>query len=214
MTAPDGRQLMWGWAWENFDAAASHYNIGGCLTVAREVHLHGSKVRSRPVAELATLRGVPSLDIKETPIASGTLLADAGGHYDAEFVIAVAEGACVRLNVLADAAGTEHTDIVLDRRTGLIGIDTTASTLYLTPARGEHLVPGDPAEPVHVRALVEANVLEVFIDGRPFTARIYPSGTGRAVTIAADGDAHLLRGTVWPVTESTITDQRPSRGTA
>ncbi|HEY5833952.1 glycoside hydrolase family 32 protein [Streptomyces sp.] len=212
MTAPDGRQIMWGWAWENFEAGASHYNIGGYLTVAREVYLSDGELLARPVAELASLRGDALVSVKDVPLSEvpACLAANAGPAFDAEFVLGVPDGATAYLDLLAAADGSEFTRVLVDRAQGTGGLDTTRTTLHTSPARGLHTAPIPFGDRVHVRVLLDATVLEVFIDGRPFTARVYPSDpASRAILAGAVGaGARIAQAEGWRVTTSAVTDLR------
>jgi beta-fructofuranosidase len=50
---------------------------------------------------------------------------------------------------------------------------------------------------LHLRVLLDRSALEVFANGKPFTARAYPTLGGEAIRLSAAGTVRLLRLDAW-----------------
>jgi beta-fructofuranosidase len=54
-----------------------------------------------------------------------------------------------------------------------------------------------PGGKLHLRVLVDRSALEVFANGKPLTARAYPTLGGEAVRMSAAGTVRLLQLDAW-----------------
>lgn len=213
MVDPRGRRLMWGWSWEALDDEARRAaGLAGCLTVPREVTVRSNGwLRSDPIPELAELRG-PRL-VRESALLDGDSkplhLADTGPSFDAEFDVLPGPDGQLVLMFCTSPDGREVTTLTLDAGHGTACLDTTRSSIRddVRSGRYEAAAGVRHERPVHVRVLRDASVLEVFVDGTPFTARVYPAlpeSTGVLIS-STRGKAELLRAEVWDIPEPTVT---------
>jgi len=211
MSDPTGRRLMWGWSWEALtDAERRATGLAGCLTVPRQVTWRQGGVWVEPVEELTKLRdahvGEHSGALPEG--APVTLVPDAGTAFDIDVELVPVGADRVELELYASPDGRERTVVFLDIPGGSVGIDTTSSTLSTEARLGVYSAQLDllPERPVNVRVLGDGSVLEVFVDERAFTARVYPTrGDSRAVRLAAHGGtARVTRADVWTITEPAV----------
>jgi beta-fructofuranosidase len=211
MSDPAGRRLMWGWSWEALtDSARRARGLAGCLTLPREVSLQDGQLLSRPVEELAKLRrshvGHYTGDLLDrVPV---TLVPDAGTGFDVGVTLTPHRAARVELDLCASPYGLERTVVFLDVAAGSVGLDTAASTLSTEARTGVYSASLDlqPQRAVDVRVVGDGCILEVFVDGRPFTGRVYPTREdSRSIRLRAyGGAARVARAEVWTVTERAV----------
>lgn len=211
MADPAGRRLMWGWSWEALtDPARRAGTAAGCLTVPREVSLHDGEPWIQPIRELAALRGAfagahQGTLSDTTPV---TLTPSSGTSFDVEVTVVPRRASCVELEVYAAPYGIERTLVFLDARDGVAGVDTTSSTLFRDARTGVYTTPvdGQPDRPVHLRVLGDGTIVEVFVDGRPFTVRVYPTrDDSRSIRLRAHGgNAEVIRSGAWTITERAV----------
>ena len=208
MIAPDGRCIVWGWVWEAHAPGTSAYNRGGCLTVARRLALVDGQLHLAPVDELQRLRS-RRLTRRAGTVVPGdgmTLVPDAGASFDLEVSAVVAEGARLELEVLATSDGRERTVIFLDAASGEGGLDTRSTAMTGDGARGVFTVPvkGGP-DPVALRVLRDGSLLEVFLQGRAFTARVAPTLTdATAISVTAIGAEIPITVEAWEMARDAI----------
>ena len=206
MVDPAGRTLLWGWSWDPSEPGVGHYDHGGCLTVTREVTLDGDDLRIRPVDKLATLRG-ERIGLHEgtvTEAAPVTLVEGPAAAFDLAARVDPAPGGRVEVELLASRDGRERTTIFIDRAEGVVGVDTTRSSLAGPGSHAIHIAPFKSAGTVEVRVLRDASLLEVFIEGHPFTVRVCPSSADIAIRLVAARRACRVRAEAWAITEQAI----------
>lgn len=211
-----GRRVMFGWLQEGRpDEAAVLAGWSGAMSLPREVSLGADgRLVQVPVAEVAALRrdGVRSEPGRlgrdeHRPVGPG------GDQLDVELDLVVPPSAAVELAVrvagdLGDGDG-ERTRIVVERDgSGAATLRLDRSRASLDPAvdatsrAGEIPVVGDDV--VSLRVLVDRSALEIFANGRPLTARVYPTrsdATGVEVTGLA-GDVTVTRAEAWRMADA------------
>jgi beta-fructofuranosidase len=185
----DGRRVLLGWVQEGRSAAAQvDAGWSGVMSLPRLATMAADGlVEQSPVPGLAALRREPRSYGPLTLSPGETLrLPDApGDQYDLEGSLTVPPGAGLELLIRATRDGQEQTRIVLaDGGGGSAGqdevrlaLDRTASSaapgLDVRELSGR--VPLRPGRRLHLRVLVDHSVLEIFANGRPLTARVYPT---------------------------------------
>lgn len=183
------------------------------VTLATDGGLHQA-----PAPELTELRrerveGAPGpLTDAYTP-----LHAVRGDQVDIETTLRLAPGATARLVVRETPDGAERTVVEVSR-----AHDGTNGTLRLH-RENSSLDPTVDTEPrygdlplgtdgrVDLRVLVDHSALEIFANGRPLTARVYPTRPDEAVGvgIGADGDVTLERFDAWQMASAFTDGPRP-----
>lgn len=216
MSDPAGRRLVWGWSWEALaDDARRANGLAGCLSLPRTVRLVEGRLWLEPIEELSSLR-----DVHVTQYAGEladrrpvTLVADAGTGFDIAARLLPLGCDRIELDVFSSPYGLERTVVFLDAAAGLVGIDTTGSTLLTEARTGVYSTPVDlhSGRPIDVRIIGDGSLLEVFLNGHPFTVRVYPTRqSSRSVRIRALGGAALVRrANVWTISASTVRASRP-----
>jgi beta-fructofuranosidase len=214
LVGPDGRCLIWGWAWEAHAPGTSPYNRGGCLTVTRQLTMSDDQLRVRPVRELEDLRTTQLSDFADqvAPGHSITLTSDGGTSFDVVLAAEVPDGCRLELEVLASHDGRERTVVFIDRAGGECGLDTRESALAGVCARDVFAVPlaigtkrSDARERSEVRVLRDSSILEVFIDGRSFTVRVAPTLVdATAVRVKVTGGRVEVCAQVWTMSTQAI----------
>ncbi len=206
-----GRRVMYGWLQEarpeeQSDAAG----WSGVMSVPRELRLGADgQLVQVPVAEVASLRGdsrslVPGV---LQPGRSATLATDASGgafagdQLDLEATLLLPSGGVAELAVRATPDGAERTLLRLDADRRRVELDRSASST--TEGLDTVLLGGDlpigPDGRVDLRVLIDRSAIEVFVNGRALTARVYPSrpdATGLTVTALA-GSVEVERLEAW-----------------
>ncbi|MEY4749961.1 MAG: hypothetical protein RIQ60_2175 [Pseudomonadota bacterium] len=176
---PDGRMLQWGWINEQREQALIDADgWAGAMTVPRELLLdQRGRLAQRPVAELARLRGTELMPQAVTD-APGTRRRFAGRHLDIEANYAMCGPAKVGLDLLVSADGRERTRVVFWPEARRLSIERAHSSLEPRVRRQDlhaHLEL-DPGEPLQLRVLLDASVLEVYANERLcLTTRVYPT---------------------------------------
>ncbi len=177
--APDGRCLQWAWIDEQRDADLNEADgWAGALTVPRQLALDAAgRLLTRPVDELAALRGETVADARHAA-ASGVLERFSGRHLDIEASFLPRDRARVGLDLLAAPDGSEVTRLrylpdaqrlVLERARSSINPKTRRQN-----QQAELML--DEGEPLRLRVLVDASVIEVFANERVCLAsRVYPA---------------------------------------
>lgn len=206
-----GRRIMFGWLQEGrSNAAMVEAGWSGVMSLPRLTTLAGDGSLSfAPVPEVEKLRSghisIPGrvLAGAGTPVDTGV----SGNQLDLELDVELAPGAVLRLGILASADGNEETVIELARAhkdhgtagQGTLRLDRARSSL--DPAvdaedkQGPVRMPGGR---VHLRVLVDRSAVEIFANGKPLTARVYPTlGGGRVGLTAAGGTVRLLSFDAW-----------------
>ncbi|WP_285241649.1 glycoside hydrolase family 32 protein [Pseudarthrobacter sp. MEB009] len=206
-----GRRVMFGWMQEGrSDAAMVEAGWSGVMSLPRVTTLaNDGTLAFTPVPEVEKLRrkhaGVPAqVLVAGTSMDTGV----SGNQLDLELDVQLAAGAELRLGLLGTAEGAEETVIVLSRSadgtpTGMLHLDRTRSSL--DPA--VDLVEKSGAIPmtdgrVRLRVLVDRSAVEIFANGKPLTARVYPTLGGERVRLAAsEASVRLLSLDAWTMAE-------------
>lgn len=206
-----GRRVMFGWMQEGrSDAAMVEAGWSGVMSLPRVTTLaNDGTLAFTPVPEIEKLRrkhaGVPAqVLVAGTSLDTGV----SGNQLDLELDVQLAAGAELRLGLLGSAEGAEETVIILSRSadgtpTGMLHLDRTRSSL--DPA--VDLVEKSGAIPmtdgrVRLRVLVDRSAVEIFANGKPLTARVYPTLGGERVRLAAsEGSVRLLSLDAWTMAE-------------
>jgi beta-fructofuranosidase len=181
MHAPDGRTLQWGWMNEQREQVLIDADgWAGAMTVPRQLSLDTrGRLELRPVAEIERLRGTPAV-IEHTGAAQGALYRFSGRHLDieAEFSLRDHDKDKVGLTLLAAPDGSELTRVVFWPDARRLSVVRSHSSLDARVRRQDvhaHLEL-DPGEPLRLRVLLDASVLEVYANDRLCLAtRIYPT---------------------------------------
>ncbi|WP_309116559.1 glycoside hydrolase family 32 protein [Saccharothrix sp.] len=214
-----GRRIMFGWLQEGrTDEANTEAGWCGVMSLPRVVTLGGDGcLEQAPAPELAVLRrnrvqvAAGPLTDPYTPLHSVR-----GDQLDIETTLRLAPGATARLVVRETPDGAERTVVEVGRAhdgAGTLRLHRDTSSLDPTvdtePRYGE--LPLDADGRVDLRVLVDHSALEVFANGRPLTARIYPTRPEAAVGvgIGADGDATLERFDAWQMASAFTDGPRP-----
>jgi beta-fructofuranosidase len=217
-----GRRIMFGWMQEGrSDAAMVEAGWSGVMSLPRVTTLaNDGTLAFAPVPEVEKLRrdhvSVPGRMLVGggTPMDTGV----SGNQLDLELDVQLAPGAVLRLVVLGSEEGAEETVIELSRASagsvdgqgenGTLKLDRTRSCLARADA-GLALDVEDKSGPVpmpdgrvRLRVLVDRSAVEIFANGKPLTARIYPTLGGERVTLAAaEGTVRVLTFDAWTMAD-------------
>jgi beta-fructofuranosidase len=214
-TDESGRRIMFGWLQEGrSDAAMVEAGWSGVMSLPRVTTLaDDGTLRFAPVPEIENLRrdhvSLPGRVLggsagAETPVDTGVF----GKQLDLELDVQLAPGAVLRLGVLGSADGSEESVVELHRSLedggeGTLRLDRTRSSL--DPAVDVEDKSGPlpmPGGRVHLRVLVDRSAVEIFANGKPLTARTYPTRGGERVTLsAAEGTVRLLTFDAWTMAD-------------
>lgn len=214
-----GRRIMFGWLQEGrTDEANAQAGWCGVMSLPRALTLDadGDLVQA-PVPELGLLRR------DHVQVAAGPLTAPytrlnpvRGDQLDIETTLRLAPGATARLVVRETPDGAERTVVEVSRAhdgTGVLRLHRENSSLDPTvDTESRHGdLPLDTDGQVDLRVLVDHSALEIFANGRPLTARIYPTRPDEAVGvgIGADGDVTLARFDAWQMASAFTDGPRP-----
>ena len=182
-----GRRLMFGWLQEGRpDAATLLAGWSGVMSLPRQVTLAPDGTLSQAPADEVSLLRRDGISLAPGVLRAGERRAVeiSGDQLDLELDVVLPVGSSLELDVRAaghvdDPAG-ERTRLVLERDGGgavLLRLDRSRSsvdkTVDATPRSGE--VPAGSDGAVRLRVIVDHSALEVFANGRPLTARVYPT---------------------------------------
>ncbi|MDX3645783.1 glycoside hydrolase family 32 protein [Streptomyces sp. MB09-02B] len=189
--APDGRWLMWGWAWEARDEVhvgapstwTDEVGWAGLLSLPREVTLGADgSVGQRPARELDSLRGRRTHSA-EGQVTVGSLcdLGATGRSFDltARLHRSADGAAAAGLRLVTSPGGSEYLDITLDAGTGEIIVDRTHASREPRAKDGSWRIPRpvEAGESVDLRVVVDHSIAEIFLGtGEALTLRFYPLG--------------------------------------
>jgi len=100
--------------------------------------------------------------------------------------------------------GKERTIVYYEPRTDSFGIDGLVSRRPGSPGRGS--AGRRPGEPVELRIFLDRSVIEVFVNGRAITERMFPSPESRGIEVFAEGGRIRLESVdiwemapIWPI---------------
>ncbi|WP_406829466.1 glycoside hydrolase family 32 protein [Pedococcus sp. KACC 23699] len=205
-----GRRLVFGWLQEGrTDEAMVAAGWSGVMSLPRVITLgvDGALVQA-PAPEVATLRRDGQECAAQTLTAAAVPLGE-GDQRDLEVTAVLAPGSAIEV-ALATTPDAEEVTVLRISRTGVtegrVELDRSRSsldpTVDATPRSGP--VPISSDGEVELRVLVDHSALEVFVNGRALTARIYPTredATGASVS-AVTGSAELCRATTWAMRDT------------
>lgn len=218
-----GRRVMFGWLQEGrTDAAMVEAGWSGVMSLPRTATLDADgELAFAPVPEVESLRR-DHVRIGPRAIGGSEVLAGVSGNQlDLELDLELEPGSVFRLGVLGaglpgSGAGSgggpaEETVIEIVRPAGsgagsaagstgdsCLRLDRSRTSLDLSVDAEEKSGPVNlPGGKLHLRVLLDRSALEVFANGKPLTARVYPTLGGEAVSLSAAGTVRLLRLDAW-----------------
>lgn len=202
LRVPDGRWLLWGWAWEaREEVAAKEAGWSGVLTWPREVTLSpDGRARQAPARELVGLRAATLLQTRHA-VEPGELVPLCDGRGAVELCLRVTFGQdpAWGLRVATTEDGDEYLD--LEIRPGMLSVDRGHASRNPRAHVGAYrmaLPEAAPGGAVDLRVVWDSSIVEIFTgSGETMTLRCYPTGAGRwsllsrglatgEVTVAAD----------------------------
>ncbi|MCU1516591.1 MAG: fructan 6-exohydrolase [Pseudarthrobacter sp.] len=206
-----GRRIMFGWLQEGrSESAMVEAGWAGVMSLPRVTTLaDDGNLAFAPVPEIGKLRrnhvSVPGRTLVDagTPMDAGV----SGNQLDLELDVRLAPGAVLRLGVLGSGDGVEETVIELgrapeDQGTGTLRLDRTRSSLDPTVDVEDKSGPVPvPDGRVHLRILVDRSAVEIFANGKPLTARVYPTLGGECVTLSTAGSVRILSFDAWSMAD-------------
>ncbi|UUU26548.1 glycoside hydrolase family 32 protein [Streptomyces sp. DSM 40750] len=215
-----GRRIMFGWLQEGrTDEADAEAGWCGVMSLPRVVTLGAEGgLHQAPVPELAVLRR-ERVEVSPGPLTGPytRLHAVRGDELDIETTLRLAPGATAQLVVRETPDAAERTVVEVSRAHagtgGTLRLHREASSLDPTvdtePRYGELALDDDGR--VDLRILVDRSALEIFANGRPLAARVYPTRPGEAVGvgIGAHGDVTLERFDAWQMASAFTDGPRP-----
>ncbi|MCX8455441.1 glycoside hydrolase family 32 protein [Paenarthrobacter ureafaciens] len=221
-----GRRVMFGWLQEGrSDAAMVAAGWSGVMSLPRVVTLgRDGTLEAAPVPELARLRqdhvNVPGRMLVGPGAPEDTGID--GTQLDLELELNLAPGSALQLGVLGSDGDEEATVIEVSRpmepslSEGRLRLDRTRSSLAAGGSGDDALDVDEKSGPVpmtdgHVRlrVLVDRSAVEIFANGKPLTARVYPTlGGGHVSLAAAAGTVRLLSLDAWTM-KDIFEDARP-----
>jgi beta-fructofuranosidase len=210
-----GRRVMFGWLQEGrTDGAMVEAGWSGVMSLPRVASLdaHGG-LAFAPVPEVELLRRDHVRTGPRTVGAGEVLAGVSGNQLDLELDLELEPGSVFRLGVLGSGpggpdgvpAGAEETVIEVGYTVGSGGseqsyvlLDRVNSSLDRTVDAEEKSGPVQlPGGKLHLRVLVDRSALEIFANGKPLTARAYPTLGGENVRLSAAGTVRLLQLDAW-----------------
>jgi beta-fructofuranosidase len=179
-----GRRILFGWLQEGRPIAAQvAAGWSGVMSLPRHATMTADgQLLQQPVDEVTQLRGDHhQLEPVILQPAQTHWLSDISGEQlDIEMTLELPPGASVDLGILATPDGAEQTVIRLRgdaAGTAVLTLDRSASSLDVTtdtrPLSGT--VPLNDGHEATLRILIDHSVVEIFANGRPLTARLYPT---------------------------------------
>ena len=200
-----GRRIMFGWLQEGrTDAAMVEAGWSGVMSLPRVATLDpDGELSFAPVPEVEALRRDHVRIGPRTVGASEVLAGVSGNQLDLELNLEMEPGSIVRLGILATGAEETVIEIGYDAGSGgfpesYVLLDREHSSLDRTVDAGEKSGPVQlPGGKLHLRVLVDRSALEIFANGKPLTARAYPTLGGEAVRLSAAGTVRLQQLDAW-----------------
>ena len=209
-----GRRLMFAWLQEGrTDEAMVTAGWSGVMSLPRVVAVGADGALALdPAPEVAALRTdeqrYAAQQLSDAPLGLGV-----GDQRDLEVTLALEPGAVVGLTLAASTDGQEATVLRITRAAsvsgaldGTIELDRSRSSLDTsvdaTLRSGPVPIAADGV--VDVRVLVDHSAVEVFVNGRALTARIYPTrqdATAASLSLLA-GSAELLGARTWAMRDA------------
>lgn len=207
-TVTDGRRIQFGWAQEaRPDSAVLPAGWAGVMSLPRVLTRHvGGTVSAAPASEVDALRtGTP----EHVRLADGAAMASvAGDQLDLTAELALPRGSSVEIAVRATEDLHEATVLRIRRaEDGTTRLDLDRSRSRRAPDAAEYdlidlggELPALVDDRVSLRILVDHSMLEVFAEGIPLTARIYPaSRDATRVRVVSQGVGARVSMHIWRV---------------
>lgn len=208
-----GRRIMFGWLQEGrTEEAMVEAGWSGVMSLPRVATLAADGTLAfTPVPEVESLRR-DHVRIGPRDLAGSDVLAGvAGNQLDLELDVELEPGGVFRLGILTSGvtpAGTsqspaEETVIEVGRAAGSsddswLRLDRSGSSLDHSVDAEERSGPVNlPDGKLHLRVLVDRSAVEIFANGKPLTARVYPTLGGTAVRLSAAGNVRLRQLDAW-----------------
>jgi beta-fructofuranosidase len=204
-----GRRVMFGWLQEGrTDEAMVDAGWSGVMSLPRIATLDpAGELVFAPVPEIESLR-YGHVRLGPQALSGFKVLGGVDGNQlDLELDLELEPGSVFRLGVLGTPSGTgdmaEETVIEVGRQAGgsvgsYLRMDRTRSSLDTSVDVGE--LSGPVALPdggLRLRVIVDHSALEVFANGKPLTARAYPTLGGGTVRLSATGPVRLRQLDAW-----------------
>jgi beta-fructofuranosidase len=185
-----GRRIVFGWIQEERpESECIAVGWSGAMSLPRIATWRAGAVHFEPAPEVAALRTEHCGIVDEhSPmvLSPGDYLdGPSGPQLDLDFRLRVPPGAQVHVTVLASQA--ERTVIKIRRTAtdslGQLSLDRSvaSSNPQIRSAGREGSFPIGTDDRVHLRILIDRSVLEIFANGQPLTARVYPTRPEDAV---------------------------------
>lgn len=211
-----GRRIMFGWIQEGrTEAATIQAGWSGVMSLPRVLTLaQDGTLAQAPVPEVASLRR-DGVGLPRTLLGEGDRLPVPirGDQLDIELDLALGNDSAVEIVVrgagATDRDDAERTTIVVERTSdgeAAARLDRSRSSLDrsvdTSPRHGQVPVEADGA--VQVRILVDHSVIEVFLNDRPLTARVYPTRPDAlGVELSATrGEVTMRRAEAWHMADA------------
>ncbi len=200
LEAPDGRQILWNWIFDQRDGktrGASGWS--GEMSLPRELSLGGdNRLRMRPIEELKRLR-YNEQSMRNIAIPAGKeIVLDkiTGNTIELEFQIDPQDAKQVGIKVCRSPGGEEETPVFYDVTEQQLKIDTTKSSLGQGPKKVEAgPLALKPGELLTLRVFVDRSIVEAFANDRQAAMRrIYPSRPDSlTVSVFSNGGAAKVK---------------------
>jgi beta-fructofuranosidase len=198
------------------DAAMVEAGWSGVMSLPRIVTLaDDGTLRFAPVPEIKKLRrhhaGLAAQVLAGTSVPLD--IGMSGNQIDLELDLQLDPGALLRLGVLrstnigTSGGPTEETIIELRRaaggtNNGILRLDRTRSSLDPTVDVEDKSGPVPmPEGRVHLRVILDRSAVEIFANGMPLTARVYPTLGGERISLAAEGMVQVLSLDAWTMAD-------------
>lgn len=201
----DGRRVAFGWAQEARSAdAVLNAGWSGALSLPRELSLDSSgRLRQSPAAVVKNLRREQETHHPRDLVRGERLsMADLDGtQLDLELRLSSAADATAEVLIRCTPDGEEQTRIVIDTAAHQLRLDRSLSSIDLDLDTRSLDCPIDTASDgtIDLRIIVDHSMIEIFVNGRALTARIYPTrkdATNTHLTLTS-GTAHLDQFRAW-----------------
>ncbi|WP_381802810.1 glycoside hydrolase family 32 protein [Streptomyces niveus] len=208
-----GRRIIIGWIQEGrTDQQTLQAGWSGVLSVPRVLTLTPSgRLHHAPVPELTRLRGEHISVVSQQLSTGQDIIIDqlGDGAADLDLHLTAEPGTILQLEVLRTPAGEECTTIAIDWGRHTIALDRSASSLSptdSTPLGGDIELLD---ESLHLRVLIDRSAIEVFANGTPIAARVYPTradSTGARLAVV-HGTTHISRFDAWEMNAAGFAEQ-------
>jgi beta-fructofuranosidase len=180
-----GRRMVFGWLQEERESSASiAAGWSGVMSLPRVMTLSDGAPAFAPAPEVAALRRDPVVVVPQgSPVAlrpGDEVAGPEGDQVDLELDVVLPLDGIAQLVLLATPDGAERTVLEIRRdqdEVATVRLDRSGSSLdpdtWATERGGQIPIGADGR--VCVRALLDHSVLELFLNGQPLSARVYPT---------------------------------------